>query len=80
MAELTPEQVERRKGARQVEVPKPACLLEGVSMRLAFQIRTDEILTDQERMQMLRSLPRNRAEARKYLKGRGPHDGRRRHA
>lgn len=75
--ELTPEEVARRK-ARQVEVPKPVSLAMGVALRLAEQIRIDDTLSESEKMAAFRSLPRNRRDARRLLKGNGPWMTRRR--
>lgn len=70
MTQMTPEQLERRKGARKVEISKPTLAM-GVSLALSAQLREDETLTDQQKAKVGSDLPRNRAEARRLLKGKG---------
>jgi len=67
-----PEQLERRnRDARRIEFSKPS-LRHGVALRLAERASEDDTLTEQEKMQVYQGLPRNRAEARRLLRGRGP--------
>lgn len=60
------------RGPRRMIPSKPVSQRGAVSLRLAEQIRLDESIGDRERLEAYRALPRNRREARKYLRGVGP--------
>jgi hypothetical protein len=62
----------RRRGARRMGQPKFVSLAAGVVLSLAEQVRENEMLTDTEKLEMFQALPRNRREARRYLRGNGP--------